>query len=108
MPAIPADAPRSEDGRYWWDGKDWQLIEGQGEGAVAYGTRSPDGHYWWDGAGWQLVEGHGETSALDPNQPMDWTQFPELARTIQYGGDVDAYLTDLGIDPHLISSDPVG
>jgi hypothetical protein len=26
---IPADAPRSEDGRWWWDGTTWQPVGGQ-------------------------------------------------------------------------------
>ena len=113
MPDIPANAPRSEDGHYWWDGTAWQLIEGQsdnGSSAVAVGTRSDDGHYWWDGSAWQPVTGQDEASAsgADANAPMDWSDFPELARAIQYGQDVDAYLTDLGIDPNLISSDAVG
>lgn len=33
MADIPADAPRSEDGHYWWDGSQWQLIDqGQQQG----------------------------------------------------------------------------
>jgi len=27
MAEIPAGAPRSEDGHYWWDGGQWQLID---------------------------------------------------------------------------------
>jgi hypothetical protein len=27
MADIPADAPRSEDGHYWWDGAQWQLVD---------------------------------------------------------------------------------
>jgi len=27
MANIPEDALRSDDGHYWWDGKQWQLIE---------------------------------------------------------------------------------
>ena len=27
MAEIPADAPRSADGHYWWDGGQWQLID---------------------------------------------------------------------------------
>lgn len=27
MADIPADAPRSEDGYYWWDGAQWQPID---------------------------------------------------------------------------------
>jgi len=26
MAEIPANAPRSEDGNYWWDGSQWQLV----------------------------------------------------------------------------------
>lgn len=28
MTEIPADAPRSDDGSYWWDGDAWQPVEG--------------------------------------------------------------------------------
>jgi hypothetical protein len=27
MTTIPADAPRSEDGQWWWDGAQWQPVE---------------------------------------------------------------------------------
>lgn len=27
MPDIPAEAQRSEDGNYWWDGTQWQLVD---------------------------------------------------------------------------------
>jgi hypothetical protein len=27
MATIPADAPRSEDGQWWWDGTQWQPVE---------------------------------------------------------------------------------
>jgi hypothetical protein len=34
MPDIPDDAPRSDDGQYWWDGSQWQLVDAsQGQGA---------------------------------------------------------------------------
>jgi hypothetical protein len=26
MTTIPADAPRSEDGQWWWDGTQWQPV----------------------------------------------------------------------------------
>lgn len=76
MPEIPANAQRSPDGHYWWDGTQWQPLDtssGQAQSAdpmsasassiPAYAQRSPDGHYWWDGTGWQPVnpsEGHPE------------------------------------------------
>lgn len=28
MAAVPADAPRSDDGQWWWDGTTWQPVEG--------------------------------------------------------------------------------
>ncbi|HEY1572036.1 MAG TPA: hypothetical protein VGG05_11880 [Pseudonocardiaceae bacterium] len=34
MADIPADAPRSEDGYYWWDGSQWQPVN-QGDQAQA-------------------------------------------------------------------------
>lgn len=37
MADIPADAPRSEDGHYWWDGSQWQLID-QGQQAQSAQT----------------------------------------------------------------------
>ncbi|HEX4725420.1 MAG TPA: hypothetical protein VH333_23105 [Pseudonocardiaceae bacterium] len=33
MAEIPADAPRSEDGHYWWDGSQWQLVAAAQGGA---------------------------------------------------------------------------
>lgn len=32
---IPDDAPRSEDGNYWWDGTQWQLIDHSQAGSSA-------------------------------------------------------------------------
>jgi hypothetical protein len=33
MADIPADAQRSEDGHYWWDGSQWQPVD-QSQGAA--------------------------------------------------------------------------
>ena len=41
MADIPADAPRSEDGYYWWDGSQWQPVNQAGAGAQQAG---PGGH----------------------------------------------------------------
>jgi hypothetical protein len=42
--AIPADAPRSDDGQWWWDGSTWHPVDGgdSGGGAPA-ATHSPEG-----------------------------------------------------------------
>jgi len=33
MTTIPADAPRSEDGQWWWDGAQWQPVDAPGAAA---------------------------------------------------------------------------
>lgn len=53
---VPEGAQLSEDGNYWWDGSDWQLVEQKGAGGTEVGTRSEDGNYWWDGSDWQPVD----------------------------------------------------
>ena len=35
MTEIPADAPRSPDGHYWWDGDKWNLLDQTAGGAAA-------------------------------------------------------------------------
>jgi hypothetical protein len=45
-------------------------------------------------------------SSLDT--PIDWDSFPELVRATRLGRNIDAYLTDIGVDPSLITSDSVG
>jgi hypothetical protein len=74
MTVMPADAPRSDDGQWWWDGTQWQPVPdgaGAGTGAAtpadahaAQGTSTPtssevvgqlsdDGQWRWDGTQWQ-------------------------------------------------------
>jgi hypothetical protein len=69
MTIMPADAPRSEDGQWWWDGSQWQPVTGHGaaasdagqqsQGAAAeasaetLGQLSDDGQWRWDGPQWQ-------------------------------------------------------
>ena len=59
--------------------------------------RSEDGQYWWDGTEWQPV--------VNEDEPMDWDQYPELARALHYSEDLDAYLQDLGLDPSTLFDD---
>jgi hypothetical protein len=63
MTVMPADAPRSEDGQWWWDGAHWQPVtQDAGAGtrsaapADAVGQLSDDGQWRWDGAGWQPAQ----------------------------------------------------
>jgi hypothetical protein len=82
MSNVPEGAQLSEDGQWWWDGSQWQPVGGQSSDSSTGGTGSSDA-------------------------PMDWSQFPEIARAIHYGNDVDAYLTDMGVDPSVITEDGV-
>jgi hypothetical protein len=52
---VPDGAQLSEDGRYWWDGADWQPVPEQQSTAV--GQLSEDGRWTWDGSEWQPVDG---------------------------------------------------
>jgi hypothetical protein len=62
---VPDGAQLSEDGRYWWDGADWQPVpEGHGNDGSAGGEQpaetgqlSEDGQWKWDGSEWQPVDG---------------------------------------------------
>ena len=80
MPNPPEGAQMSEDGQSWWDGTAWVSVSG------------PDGS-----------QGLPGNSSLDT--PIDWAEYPELVRATTYGGDIDAYLTDIGVDPSRISND---
>jgi hypothetical protein len=59
---VPDGAQLSEDGKYWWDGSDWQPVpedQGGGDGSTEVGQLSDDGKWKWDGSQWQPVDGEG-------------------------------------------------
>jgi hypothetical protein len=88
MTVMPADAPRSEDGQWWWDGSQWQPVTGhpadaaqqaqgtaaaqpaQATGAAApsetVGHLSDDGQWRWDGTQWQPAQTDTTGSAATP------------------------------------------
>jgi hypothetical protein len=53
--SMPDGAQLSEDGKYWWDGSDWQPVPEDGGGAQE-GQLSEDGQWKWDGSQWQPVD----------------------------------------------------
>jgi hypothetical protein len=99
MTVMPADAPRSDDGQWWWDGAQWQPVTA-GAGAAtasdanaAQGSASPtssdavgqlsdDGQWRWDGTQWQpatpttadagITVAFGQTTA-EPHTAHDGT-----------------------------------
>ena len=50
-----------------------------------------------------VLEDTPGVSSLDT--PVDWSRFPELVRATTFGNDIDAYLTDIGVDPSVIADD---
>ena len=48
-PGPPQQPPVSPDGRWWWDGRQWQPMLQPN----AQATISADGRWWWNGTQWQ-------------------------------------------------------
>lgn len=72
--------PLSDDGRWWWDGHDWQLVPEQ-----------------WLNAG----EAERETIQINADE------YPALARILRFADDIDQYLVSIGIDPAEIPEPPL-
>jgi hypothetical protein len=77
MTDMPADAPRSDDGHWWWDGSQWQPVTGHPDAAAQQeqapaaaapapsqtaGQLSDDGQWQWDGTQWQPAAGAAPTT----------------------------------------------
>jgi hypothetical protein len=99
MTDIPTDAPRSEDGQWWWDGTQWQAVgtaQGAGAGAAAsapsdpaqasaapatsnaVGQLSDDGQWQWDGTAWQPAQSTAATSSATPTAGTAPAAGPQL------------------------------
>lgn len=96
MSNVPEGAQVSDDGQWWWDGENWQAVE-QGQSDDSGSADTDDGSE----SSYSPEEG-GYSSAETNLNPND---FPSLARVLYFGGNVDAYLSDLGIDPAGIDDD---
>lgn len=128
MTDIPQDAPRSEDGQWWWDGSQWQPVSGaansggaaaasgaataaapasssdpaQTPATPASGQLSDDGQWQWDGTQWQPVQGGGQSGAGSGKQAINPSDYPELAALSKADpNNFDAYLQSIGIDPKI-------
>jgi hypothetical protein len=61
---VPDGAQLSEDGKYWWDGADWQPVPEDAGGSAEVGQLSEDGQWKWDGSQWQPADGEGGGDGL--------------------------------------------
>jgi len=112
----------SDDGNYYWDGSDWQLVSASG-GDGATSSQSPqvtprtdaqgrqlseDGNYYWDGSNWQQVDtGSGQadgsaspSSSSSSSDPLDGGSLP--------GGLPDSGLLPEGTAPEREQCDTGG
>ena len=93
--AVPEGAQVDETGQWWWDGNQWQPVEGATDStSTAHGivdastnvTVVPEGgqldetgQWRWDGNQWQPVEGEAEFNWTDfqPELVMEWEEFED-------------------------------
>lgn len=54
---VPEGAQLSDDGKYWWDGTDWQAVPEGDTQQAEVGALSDDGKWQWDGTQWQPADG---------------------------------------------------
>jgi hypothetical protein len=108
----PADAQLSEDGRWWWDGAQWQPVEpgpqaGYDTGSFAPGRLSDDGQWRWDGTQWQPA---GEAPVPLPDDLRDemanfGEYYPEVM-ALAHASDMEDWLRDVvGISPEDVPTD---
>jgi len=77
MTTIPEGAPRSEDGYYWWDGSQWQPV--QGADAASSATAAAAG-----------AAGSGPADAQAGAQGDAKRNAPEIAFNSDMGAEVSA------------------
>jgi hypothetical protein len=100
MSVMPADAPRSDDGQWWWDGAQWQPVD-QAAGAATdaqpapgaaapsstegVGELSEDGQWRWDGTQWQPVSQDAGAAATDTGPKLEFGHLTAEAHTANDG-----------------------
>lgn len=113
--AAPEGAQLSDDGMYWWDGSQWQLVnDGEDasssadavgsadDGSDSTGQLSEDGQYRWDGSQWQPVD-EASAQEYDDSQggaSFDPGEFTELFSLVEVQSEdqVETYFASLGIE----------
>ena len=127
MTDIPADAPRSDDGQWWWDGSQWQPVQpagGADPGTAQAGTADPasaadpatsqttgqlseDGQWRWDGTQWQPAQAAGSGPASSGADPADGQQPAAQDQQVQWdmSGASTAALFALNEQPDPAQSD---
>ncbi|MFL6123558.1 hypothetical protein [Actinophytocola sp.] len=105
---VPDGAQLSEDGKYWWDGADWQPVPEDGGGSTEVGQLSDDGKWKWDGSEWQPVdEGDGTgTDAADGTDAGAGDGTGTGDGTGEGGGDLAGALAEQGIEISADAADP--
>jgi hypothetical protein len=79
---VPDGAQLSEDGKYWWDGADWQPVpEDSAEQSTEVGKLSEDGQWKWDGSQWQPAESGGGDGLHEALTAQGIAIAPEAADT---------------------------
>jgi hypothetical protein len=80
---VPDGAQVSDDGKYWWDGSDWQPVPEDG-GATEVGQLSDDGQWQWDGSEWQPASGDGGGAGLKDALAAQGLEVPDEAADADY------------------------
>jgi hypothetical protein len=91
MSNVPDGAPLSEDGQWWWDGNDWQPIDGQPQSSSA------------ESGSEQSFSSEPE----DPSErrvPFDPSEFPTLMMYAEFES-MDDLARQIGIDPSILQTD---
>jgi hypothetical protein len=62
QPGLYGQWPTSPDGRYYWDGRSWQLTE----------VISTDGRFRWNGQSWEPIVPPAPLPTAPPSSPDEW------------------------------------
>jgi hypothetical protein len=111
MTSIPPDAPRSEDGYYWWDGSDWQQVPDD-ERVTAGAATEPSIEPSTEPSTEQSAEGSGQSAdgSMTPEELAMITDEEQLdERSMPYfQPDPDRYPDDdsAAEGPDVLSDEP--